>query len=403
MTNVQRRYKALFSFIKRHWPKLLFLAVLLVLLCQKMFWAVLVLLCLVVCYKSVLYLIGKLRNGILRKILKGCFLFLFVFMISIGIKLFVADIYRIPSGSMENTLFPEDVIMVNKLVYGPKLPQSPFEISWVNLLFYLNDRARASIIKEQWWPYKRLKGSRAIEQGDVLVYQTSRTFFVVKRCVAVAGDTLVINKGEVYTNGEKYTSPSTVKNRYRLQVDNKRKIYRQMDSLGVRATVYPDNKVVGALKATLSNAEKDKLKTLTGVKALTRVLDTFDVKKKLFAMPENAQWTLDNIGPFIVPKKGMKIYLNKINYELYKKVLRKHEKVTFTKVDDDYHINGKKESDYTFRQDYYFVMGDNRKGSMDSRYFGVKPESIIVGRVQCVLFSNYQGEFQWGRFFKKMD
>ena len=207
MTRVRTHYNIVLSFIKRHWRKSLLSLCLLVALFNGLVWLALGLLFLFGIYKAMLCGIALIPYKLVRRPLKGFFLFLFVFTIGIGLKLLVMDIYRIPSSSMENTLYPEDVILVNKLAYGPKLPQSPLEISWVNLLFYLNDGARAATNKN-WWPYRRLGGSGPMEQGDLLVFQLRRTLFVVKRCVAVAGDTIKVQQGEVYTNGHRYVSPT---------------------------------------------------------------------------------------------------------------------------------------------------------------------------------------------------
>ncbi len=386
--------KSIFPFIKKYWVGLLFVSMLLLLLFYGLFWLASGILCLVILYKLVLNGMESIGIKWLQKSAKYLFLFLFVFMVSIGLKLLVVDIYRIPSSSMEDTLFPEDVILVNKLAYGPKLPRNPFEISWVNLLFYLNDKARSAMGKN-WWPYKRLKGSATITQGDLLVYQLSRTFFVVKRCVAIAGDTLEIKAGEVYTNTKEYTSPLTVKNDYRIQVGNKRHFYMQMDSLDMQGSVYPDRTVAGSLRGTLSYEERERIGTLPEVKGLEIVLDTFDTKKGLFAMPRNMRWTLDDMGPFVIPRKGMTITLDRHTYDLYGKVLREHEGTVLTEEGNGYYTeNGEKVIEHTFMQDYCFVMGDNRKGSMDSRYIGFVPEENIIGKVQYVLFSNYRGEFR---------
>lgn len=389
--------------LKKYWQSTFYALMLLGLSMFGLFWLAIGVLGLAALYKLVLHLIHKIKYNSVRKTIKGFFLFLVVFTMSIGIKLFVVDIYRIPSSSMENTLFPGDVILVNKLVYGPKLPRNPFEISWVNLLFYLNEKARAAMEKT-WWPYTRLRGSGYIRQGDILVYQLSRTFFVVKRCVAVAGDTLIIRNGEVFTNGKVYTPPTTVRNNFRLRAMNRRRLYAQMDSLGVKASVGYYKGFPGYIKGAFSEEERTKVGKLPMVKAIEQVLDTFDKKKGLFSMPRGTFWTLDEMGPIIVPKKGMQIVLNGFTFDLYKKVLREHEGRILTETENGYYDeNGREVDMHTFKQDYFFVMGDNRKGSMDSRYIGFIPEEGIIGKVPGILFSNFQGEFRWERLVKSLD
>ena len=303
---------------------------------------------------------------------------------------------------MEDTLFSGDVILVNKLIYGPKLPRNPFEISWVNLLFYLNSRARAKMEKD-WWPYKRLEGSKRIEQGDVLVYQLSRTFFVVKRCVAVAGDTLTIVNGELFTDNKKFRSPETIKNNYLINIENKRRFYRQLDSINLNTGVFRNSTTPFWLKGNLSYKQRDAVERLAGVQLVKKELDTFAQNKGLFAMPLDTQWTLDNMGPLVVPKKGMILRWNPFTFGAYQKVLREHENVVCEERDGVYYVNGKISDQYTFMQDYFFVMGDNRKDSMDSRYIGFIPKENIIAKVQCIIFSNYGGGFDWQRLFKRID
>ncbi|MBU2903436.1 signal peptidase I [Arenibacter algicola] len=365
-------------------------------------WLSFAILFLAIIYRTGSHLVQQIKYSVLQKWINRVLIVLSIFALSIGIKLFVFDIYRIPSGSMEDTLFPGDVILVNKLIYGPKLPRSPFEISWVNLLFYLNSRARAKM-EQDWWPYKRFEGSKEIEQGDILVYQFSKTIFVVKRCVAVAGDSLAIVNGEIFTDNKKFRPPETIKNNYLIKIKNKRRFYRQLDSLDLNTGIFRNGTTSFWLNGNLSYKQRETVEGLAGVQLVKKELDTFSQNKGLFAMPWDTQWTLDNLGPLVVPKKGMTVCLNPFTFGVYKKVLHEHEKVVCEETDGVYYVNGKNIDQYTFKQDYYFVMGDNRKGSMDSRYIGFIPKENIIAKVQCVLFSNYGGGFDWQRLFKRID
>lgn len=366
--------------VKQYWIHCLYVLLLMIITYHKLFWLILYALVITFLFKGGMYALKRISNEFLKKTSKGIFFFLFVFTMSISMKLLVGDIYRIPSSSMEDTLFAGDVILVNKLAYGPKLPRNPFEISWVNLLFYMNSRARVAM-EEDWWPYKRLRGNKKIQQGDILVYQTSRTFSLVKRCVAVPGDTLSIVDGEVYTNSKKFESPSTIKKMYRLQIASKRTFYHQIDSLGIRTAIYPSAKEAGYLIAVLSQRDWNKIHQLPSVKNMEMILDAYDTKIRFFANSEDIKWTQDSMGPFVVPKKGMTIPLNATNYTLYIKAIREHEKVELTEINGYYFNEGEKVTEFTFGQDYFFVMGDNRKGSFDSRYIGFIPEENIVGKV----------------------
>jgi signal peptidase I len=109
------------------------------------------------------------------------------------------------------------------------------------------------------------------------------------------------------------------------------------------------------------------------------------------------------MGPLIVPKKGMQIPLTPKTFALYKRAINSSENCKIKEVDGMYYVDDKKVIEYTFKKNYYFMMGDNRKGTADSRRWGFVPEQNIIGKVQCVLFSNYGGEFNWDRLFKAVN
>jgi signal peptidase I len=111
-------------------------------------------------------------------------------------------------------------------------------------------------------------------------------------------------------------------------------------------------------------------------------------------------WSIDNFGPLVIPKKGLKISLNKESYILYRQIINQFEKVAFTRKDSLFYLNGELKTDYTFKNNYYFMLGDNRHDSNDSRYWGFVPEECIIGRATLILFSNGEDGFRWGRMFR---
>tara|TARA_R110001583_G_C5632991_1_gene407200 strand:- start:170 stop:1300 length:1131 start_codon:yes stop_codon:yes gene_type:complete len=353
-------------------------------------------------YRSGFCLINKVKNKILRNLINSFFWLLFILTIIISTKLYALDIYKIPSISMENTLFPEDIILVDKIKYGARLPRSPFEIPWVNLVFYFNDDAKKRI-KENWWSYKRISGLEKIKQGDVFVFNSvsDENDILVKRCVALAGDTLNIKNAKVYTNNKVYSSNDFEKNNYNFKITNKKKIFNIIDSLALKNYISIDSSIKLG-EANLSKFELEQLMKTNYIDSVMIQIDTVNISRKLFFnLPK--KWTLDNMGPIIVPKKGMKIELNLETFSLYEAVINNSENCFLKEIDGVYYINNNKISTYTFKQDYYFMMGDNRKYSLDSRFWGFIPESNVIGKVQCVLFSNYQSNFQWNRLFKRVN
>lgn len=299
---------------------------------------------------------------------------------------------------MEGTLQNGDIILVNKLKYGPRLPRSPLEIPWVNILFYLT-RNKETLNRKAYWSYKRLSGSTDIQNRDVVVFDMFEdNMVIVKRCMGIAGDTLEISDGEVFVNGNFFNPTKNVKNNYRLKNVVDVNLQNKMRSLNIRSNLKRINK--NWFEAVLSIQEKNMLENEGLIDSVKIILDTTITR---FPKSEILHWTLDNYGPYIIPKKGMTINLNQINFDLYKKAINDHENINIEEKNGRYYFNGKEITAYTFKHDYYFMMGDNRKGSQDSRYWGLVPENRIIGKVQCVLFSNSRDEFQWERLFKKVN
>jgi len=356
----------------------------------------------VIIYSIALRFISLIHHIFLRKIIKGIFVFLLLLSSTIGIKLFVVDIYKIPSSSMENLLYAGDVIVVNKLKYGSRMPRSPFEIPWVNLAFYMNDNARARI-KETWWDYSRWNGTTTVRQGDVFVFNSTwdKNFILIKRCVGLPGDTLNIKKGEIYTNSILFNSPKTVKNNYRFRLKNKKLLNKIIDSLEIESQIEYDSKFSNWANAKFSIQELELLQKIECNDSIKKNIDAYSSQEELLKTTIS-QWTLDNMGSIIIPKKGMTISLNPDTFMLYRNAINQNEKSAAIEKNGRYFIKGKAVTHYKFKQNYYFMMGDNRKETSDSRCWGFLPESNIIGKVQCVLFSNKNEEFQWDRLFKML-
>ncbi|KJD35660.1 hypothetical protein PW52_07905 [Tamlana sedimentorum] len=330
-------------------------------------------------------LLIKSRNTLLKKIFTAAYCLLFIFLAGIGLKIFMFDIFKIPSSSMENTLFKEDVILVSKLQYGPRLPQSPFDVPWLNIAFYFNDDARKRI-KEDWWEYNRLPGLTTIKKGDVFVFNSTwdKEFIMVKRCIALPGDTLSINDAEIYINRKVFEEPNSVKNSYSFKVKNKMDLYIALDSFSSNIFLKNRSKLS---EANLTRFQLEHLKKQNYIDSVSKRIDSFASHEIFLKETGSVKWTVDNMGPIVIPKEGMQIDLNPLTFSMYGKSINKFEDHEVTEKNGIYFIDNSPMSTYTFKQDYFFMMGDNRKETLDSRKFGFVPESNIVGKVQCVLFS----------------
>ncbi|MEI6866711.1 signal peptidase I [Flavicella sp.] len=348
--------------------------------------------------EAFIFLGSYLKNNFFKRFVQGVLKIVCFFVLVILCKILGFGLYIIPSSSMENTLFKDDVILVDRLQYGPKLPQSPYEIPWVNLYYRLKDNSNSTVPEKRWNP-KRLSGITTVKNGDVIVFTMfKKKMVIVKRCMGIAGDTLQIKNGDVYINNTLLSPSREVLNTYEFKVQNKKRLYTVIDSLEMESHL--ESNGVKSYQATLSLSEKEILEDLGLIVDVQKKSDSFSSKKKIYPKSKYHKWSLDNYGAYIIPKKGMTIKLSPENYALYNRVLKSHEKVHIKNIGGKYYFEGDEIKSYSFKQDYYFMMGDHRNGSMDSRYWGFVPKERIIGKVSCVLFSNKDNHFQWNRLFK---
>ncbi len=362
------------------------------------------------------------------------------------INTFFFRAFEIPSSSMESSLYTGDHLFVSKLTYGPRIPQTPLTIPFTHNQF-LGKESYSTLLTNE---YRRLKGFRNVEAGDIVVfnfphgdtvltkapaddyYAVSRMFgrktaisnwgpivvrpvdktdHYVKRCVAVAGDTLSIRNGRVYINSKPQTVWSGLQSTYRVKTKGQPFGSHFIDDLGLnlselsynpQQSIYPD--------LALTEAMLEKVKKNPLLESIEENIDVYppdapDSDLLLFPYTEKTHWTRDNYGPIWIPKKGTTIELNIDNIALYKRIIQVYEHNSLDIKGEDIYINAKKATSYTFKQNYYFMMGDNRHNSLDSRYWGFVPEDHIVGSPFIIWFSkdrdrDFPESIRWKRFFK---
>ena len=329
--------------------------------------------------------------------------FIIVVFVSLAIlvRVFVFEVFSIPSGSMEDSLLTGDKVLVSKLHYGPKIPGSPFEIPWVNLLFYINKEARAGM-DSTWWGYRRLGGLSEIRRNDVVVFNhpDEKKVFYVKRCIGLPGSTLIMKKGILYDNGVKLPHPLPVRNEYTIWPGNTAAFNTLLDSLEINNVRLIDEEGVLKVRLTLNGHQHKALLKSPGIDSIKLSHYPVDTIPHSFPYHQSMLWSIDNWGPVIVPQKGGTISLTTSSYALYKDIMKYFEKVDIEETHNEYLLEGKKVTHYTFKHNYYYVIGDNRHNSIDSRYWGFVPEQYIVGKAAVVLYSFHAGSMRWARTLK---
>lgn len=311
---------------------------------------------------------------------------------------------------MEKSLLTGDYILVSKLSYGPRLPYTllSFPFAHQRLPFTENTNSYLDWIKI---PYNRLSGAPDIEHNDVVVFNypmedehpIDQRVYYIKRCVAIAGDTLEIKSGKVYINGEYNDVPEKLQFNYKVLTDTDTIDSDALTKLGITEGGKMHNK--GEYWFTLNTENIEQLKQVAHVTSVEPLLE----KKGSYSdymFPENEHflWNVDFFGPLYIPKSGDSVELNMESIPLYERIISVYEKNILRFSNDSIFINDKYSTQYTFKMDYFFMMGDNRHGSADSRFWGFVPEDHIVGKTVLVLLSIDKSEtgsnIRWDRWFK---
>ncbi len=359
------------------------------------------------------------------------------------IRTFVFEAYVIPTGSMEKTLRINDFLFVNKVAYGPRIPQTPLAfpfvhnflpfsqtspsyLKWIQLKYdrlpgytpvkrndvvVFNFPAGDTIINEIGYgslvPYydvlrQTYNGNREalLAEHEILVHPMDKTDNYIKRCVAISGETIDIKDGLLYVDGTASQPYKDAQTDYIVTTNGTgftEEYLKKELNLWVKED---DNLEFSKLSDStyilnMRAEDAEKVKKLPYVKNIVREA----VNQQTYPYDTLHHWTTDNFGPLWIPKKGASITLQPSNINLYKRAIENYEGNTLEIANGKYIINGKETTSYTFKYNYYWMMGDNRHRSQDSRYWGFVPETHVVGKASFIWFSWENGP-RFSRIFK---
>jgi len=351
---------------------------------------------------------------------------LFAVVVATIVHTYVIQPFTIPSSSLEKTLLIGDFLFVSKLNYGARIPMTTVAAPMVH------DTIPVVGIKSysKWpqLPYMRLPGFESPKKNDIVVFNwpadTVKKFFdassfgirkpvdkksnYVKRCVAAPGDIFSLRDGVVYINGKelKLSDRAKVQYSYKLTTKDKSSLDPSyiINDLGVNPV---DAHLIGPGEygfSSLTDEMVAKLKANSLVETLERTVyknnDGMQNKNYIFPYTHD-NWTVDNIGDIYIPEKGKQVNLTAETLPFYKKIIEEYEANELKVTGNEIRINGAPATTYTFKQNYYFMMGDNRHNSEDSRFWGFVPENHIVGKPVFIWMSwdSVNKKIRWERMF----
>ncbi len=370
---------------------------------------------------------------------------LFAVVAATIIRIFFFENYTIPSPSMEKTLLVGDYLTVSKVAYGPKMPETPLSFPLVHntLPFSKTKKSYVEWIKR---PYHRLKGLGHIDRNDVVVFNFPEgdTVFVnpqvanfyydivrgygreralqaygptqvrpadkrenyVKRCIGIPGDSVQIIDGQVYVNGQPQAQFAGMQYDYMIRTNGTALNSSILQEIGISLSDIGSGNAGGIYNLPLTAANAEKIAAFGNVTEVVR-------KKSIVPDPQcfphdsRYDWSPDSYGPVWIPRKGATVELTLENLPLYERVIRTYEGHTLEVRGAAIHIDGKPATSYTFAMDYYWMMGDNRHNSQDSRFWGFVPEDHVVGKASFVWLSldpdkRFPTNIRWSRMFRKI-
>lgn len=412
----------------------------------------------------------KTNNPTLKSIYDWIDDIIFALVAVYFINLFIFQNYQIPSSSLEKSLLVGDYLFVSKVSYGPRVPNTPLSFPLVqNTLPILNCK---SYLDWPSWDYKRVAGLGQIQRNDIVVFnfpagdtvatlQQNPDYYTlvqmygreavhmnkqsfgeiiyrpvdkrenyVKRCVGLPGDSLSIRNNQVYINGKAAQNPKNMQLNYFVETETPltETMFRNWGvsrddymPYGQPCTVTDPETLSFLGFQPNANGAYNLVYRFPMTESMVAQVKKLPSVKKVIVEPEiiggtmyypvdyDNGWTRDNYGPIWIPKRGATIELTQENLALYRRCIKNYEHNELEEKDGVVYINGEKATTYTFQYDYYWMMGDNRHNSADSRSWGFVPEDHIVGKPIMIWLSLdkdrslFDGGIRWNRLFRWVD
>lgn len=362
------------------------------------------------------------------------------------IRTFLFEAYTIPTSSMEKSMLVGDYLFVSKITYGPRMPMTPLSFPFVHHTMPFSD-TRKSFVEWIELPYYRFPGLGKVERNDPVVFnypegdtvstvwQSNMSYYrlvkmrgrervwndkrnfgdiiyrpvdkrenYVKRCIGVPGDSVQVIERQVYINGEKGKNPEKMQFFYYVKTDGTSINPKILDRLNI--TDFERTSQPGLFKVAMTEEAKRGIEELPIVKGV-EVLDEppGQWNPETFPFDQRYPWNRDNYGPIYIPKKGIPIEINLNTLPLYKRLITVYEGHDLKVDGNNILIDGKEATSFTPHLNYYWMMGDNRHNSVDSRYWGFVPEDHIVGKPEIIWLSLdknkgwLNGKIRWNRLF----
>lgn len=350
---------------------------------------------------------------------------LFAVVVATIIHTYFIQPFTIPTSSLEKTLLVGDFLFVSKVNYGARIPQTAVAFPMVHDTIPF--AKVKSYTKFPQIPYMRLPGFEKPDHNDIMVFNwpidTVYQFFdksgrradkpvdkksnYVKRTVGLPGDDLQIKDGVVYINNKVLDLGDRAKIQYSYNVKTNGTpldvnfLIKELHVTDGVQQISQDTYRIFAL--TSEGAER--LKQLSSVTEVTKIINQgtefHPVSNRPAIFPHNKPWSNDNLGPIHIPAKGDVVQLNHETLPMYKAIIKDYEHNTLEEKDGTIYINGKPATNYTIEQDYYYMMGDNRHNSEDSRYWGFVPADHIVGK-PVFIWMSLDPNIPFGKAFDKI-